>query len=68
MSSNTTTTTTKTNNNNLLSPFDPNQTTNNKTKVINISNEAEDNEESTDYNNIDVLDLDFFNEEEEVDI
>ena len=68
MSSNTTTTTTKTNNNNLLSPFDPNQTTNNKTKVINISNEAEDNKESTDYNNIDVLDLDFVNEEEEVDI
>jgi len=68
MSSNTTTTTTKTNNNNLLSPFDPNHTTNNKTKVINISNEAEDNEESTDYNNIDVLDLDLVNKEEEVDI
>jgi len=51
-----------------ITSFDPNQTTNNKTKVINISNEAEDNEESTDYNNIDVLDLDFVNEEEEVDI
>ena len=68
MSSNTTTTTTKNHNNNLLSPFNLNQTTNNKTKVINISNKAEENEESTDHNNIDVLDLDFLNKEGKVDI